>query len=67
MLTLLSSRTFLRLWVIGGAALWLMLRSVGAHPEAASVVFLGGVSAVGAIVSVADRWKRTSVAAEGWS
>jgi glycosyltransferase 2 family protein len=39
-------------WVIGGAALWLMLRSVGAHPEAASVVFLGGVSAVGAIVAV---------------
>src|SRR6476646_1560540 len=35
-------------WVVGGTALWLMLRSVGAHPEAASIVFLGGVSAVGA-------------------
>jgi len=30
----------------------LMLRSVGAHPEAASIVFLCGVSAVGAIVAV---------------
>ena len=30
-------------WVIGGVALYLMLRSVGAHPEAASIVFLGGV------------------------
>jgi glycosyltransferase 2 family protein len=39
-------------WVVGGTALWLMLRSVGAHPEAASIVFLGGVSAVGAIVAV---------------
>jgi glycosyltransferase 2 family protein len=39
-------------WVIGGVALWMMLRSVGAHPEAASIVFLGGVSAVGAIVAV---------------
>jgi glycosyltransferase 2 family protein len=39
-------------WVIGGVALWLMLRSVGAHPEAASIVFLGGVAAVGAIVAV---------------
>jgi glycosyltransferase 2 family protein len=39
-------------WVIGGAALWLLLRSVGAHPDAASIVFLGGVAAVGAIVAV---------------
>ena len=39
-------------WVVGGVALWLMLRSVDAHPEAASIVFLGGVSAVGAIVAV---------------
>ena len=39
-------------WIVGGVALWLMLRSVGAHPEAASIVFLGGVSAVGAIVAV---------------
>jgi glycosyltransferase 2 family protein len=39
-------------WVLGGLALWLLLRSVGAHPEAASVVFLGGTAAVGAIVAV---------------
>ena len=39
-------------WLIGGAALWLLLRSVGAHPEASSIVFLGGTAAVGAIVAV---------------
>jgi uncharacterized membrane protein YbhN (UPF0104 family) len=39
-------------WVLGGVALWLMLRAVGANPEAASIVFLGGVAAVGAIVAV---------------
>ena len=39
-------------WVLGGLALWLLLRSVGAHPETASIVFLGGTAAVGAIVAV---------------
>ncbi len=39
-------------WVIGGLALWLLLRSVGAHPAISSVVFLGGTAAVGAIVAV---------------
>ena len=39
-------------WVLGGAALWLLLRSVGAHPGVESIVFLGGVAAVGAIVAV---------------
>jgi hypothetical protein len=39
-------------WVIGGTALWLLLRAVGAHPGPESVVFLGGVAAVGAIVAV---------------
>jgi glycosyltransferase 2 family protein len=39
-------------WVIGGAALWLLLRSVGAHPDPQSIVYLGGVAAVGAIVAV---------------
>jgi uncharacterized membrane protein YbhN (UPF0104 family) len=39
-------------WVLGGFALWLLLRSVGAHPEPASVVYLGGTAAVGAIVAV---------------
>jgi hypothetical protein len=39
-------------WLIGGAALWLLLRSVGSHPGAESIPFLGGVAAVGAIVAV---------------
>jgi len=39
-------------WVVGGLGLWLLLRSVGAHPAGSTVVFLGGVSAVGAIVAV---------------
>jgi uncharacterized membrane protein YbhN (UPF0104 family) len=39
-------------WVIGGGALWLLLRSVGAHPDVSSIVFLGGTAAVGAIVAV---------------
>jgi uncharacterized membrane protein YbhN (UPF0104 family) len=39
-------------WVLGGVALWLLLRSVGGHPEAATIVFLGGTAAVGAIVAV---------------
>jgi glycosyltransferase 2 family protein len=39
-------------WVVGGAALWFLLRAVGGHPEAGDVVFLGGVGAVGAIVAV---------------
>jgi len=39
-------------WVIGGAALWLLLRSVGSRPDLESIVFLGGVAAVGAIVAV---------------
>jgi uncharacterized membrane protein YbhN (UPF0104 family) len=39
-------------WIIGGTALWLLLKSVGAHPGPASIVFLGGTAAVGAIVAV---------------
>jgi glycosyltransferase 2 family protein len=39
-------------WVLGGFALWLLLRSVGARPEPATIVFLGGTAAVGAIVAV---------------
>jgi uncharacterized membrane protein YbhN (UPF0104 family) len=39
-------------WLIGGTALWLLLRSVGGHPGVESIVFLGGVAAVGAIVAV---------------
>lgn len=39
-------------WVLGGFALWLLLRSVGAHPAPQTIVFLGGTAAVGAIVAV---------------
>jgi uncharacterized membrane protein YbhN (UPF0104 family) len=39
-------------WVLGGFALWLLLRSVGAHPDAEAIVLLGGTAAVGAIVAV---------------
>lgn len=39
-------------WLIGGLGLWLLLRSVGAHPEPESIVFLGGTAAIGAIVAV---------------
>ena len=39
-------------WVLGGFALWLMLQAVGASPEPASIVYLGGTAAVGAIVAV---------------
>jgi glycosyltransferase 2 family protein len=39
-------------WPLGGLALWFLLRSVGGDPEPASIIFLGGISAVGAIVAV---------------
>jgi uncharacterized membrane protein YbhN (UPF0104 family) len=39
-------------WLVGGTALYLLLRSVGAHPALTSIVFLGGTAAVGAIVAV---------------
>lgn len=39
-------------WLVGGLGLWLLLRAVDAHPSVSSIVFLGGVSAVGAIVAV---------------
>jgi uncharacterized membrane protein YbhN (UPF0104 family) len=39
-------------WILGGFALWLLLRSVGAHPDVSAIVYLGGTAAVGAIVAV---------------
>jgi glycosyltransferase 2 family protein len=39
-------------WIVGGLALWLLLKSVGADPAFSSIVFLGGTAAVGAIVAV---------------
>ena len=39
-------------WLVGGTGLWLLLRSVGAHPTPSTIVFLGGTACVGAIVAV---------------
>jgi uncharacterized membrane protein YbhN (UPF0104 family) len=39
-------------WLIGGAAVYFMLRSLGTDPGVATIPFLGGTSAVGAIVAV---------------
>jgi glycosyltransferase 2 family protein len=39
-------------WLIGGFGVYFMLRSLGSDPGIAAVPFLGGVSAVGAIVAV---------------
>ena len=39
-------------WVIGGAALLFLLRSLGGDPAWSTIAYLGGISAVGAIVSV---------------
>jgi uncharacterized membrane protein YbhN (UPF0104 family) len=39
-------------WPLGGAAMFFLLRSVGGDPSFSSIPFLGGVSAVGAIVAV---------------
>jgi hypothetical protein len=39
-------------WIIGGFALYFLLLSVHANPGISTVAFLGGVSAVGAIVAV---------------
>lgn len=39
-------------WLIGGAAVYFMLRSVGTNPGLQTIPFLGGISAVGAIVAV---------------
>ncbi|HXH89731.1 MAG TPA: lysylphosphatidylglycerol synthase domain-containing protein [Gaiellaceae bacterium] len=55
----LSPRTALKLlafyactWPLGGLALFFLLRSVGGDPPLSSIPFLGGASAVGAIVAV---------------
>ena len=39
-------------WLVGGAALLFMLRSLGGDPGVATIPYLGGTAAVGAIVSV---------------
>jgi glycosyltransferase 2 family protein len=55
----LSERTLLVLlvyysftWLVGGAALFFLVRSVGGDPSVDSIAFLGGTSAVGAIFAV---------------
>jgi uncharacterized membrane protein YbhN (UPF0104 family) len=39
-------------WLIGGLALWFLLRSLDAQPPLSTIPYLGGVAAVGAIISV---------------
>lgn len=39
-------------WPLGGAGLFLLLRSVGADPSPWTIPFLGGAAAIGAIVAV---------------
>ena len=39
-------------WLIGGFAVWFMLLSLDASPAVSTIPYLGGVSAVGAIISV---------------
>ena len=39
-------------WLIGGVGLYFMVRSVGGSPGLSTIPFIGGVSAVGAIVAV---------------
>jgi glycosyltransferase 2 family protein len=39
-------------WLVGGAALYLLLRALDADPGLAAVPYLGGAAAVGAIVAV---------------
>src|SRR5262245_34177892 len=39
-------------WLVGGAALYLLLRSLGTDPGLETIPYLGGAAAVGAIVAV---------------
>jgi hypothetical protein len=39
-------------WLVGGAALTALLAAVGGHPGVEAIAYLGGASAVGAIVAV---------------
>jgi len=51
-LTLMLLLFYCGTWLIGGFALYFLLRSVGADPGLSTIAFLGGTSAVGAIVAV---------------
>ena len=39
-------------WLVGGTALFFLLRAVGGDPDVATIPYLGGTAAVGAIVAV---------------
>ncbi len=51
-LTVLLLLFYCGTWVIGGIAVYFFLQSLGTDPGLSSIPFLGGVSAVGAIVAV---------------
>jgi uncharacterized membrane protein YbhN (UPF0104 family) len=51
-LTILLLVFYCGTWLVGGIAVYFFLRSLGSDPGLSTVPFLGGVSAVGAIVAV---------------
>lgn len=51
-LTFLLLLFYCATWVLGGMAVYFMLRSLGSDPGLTSIPYLGGISAVGAIVAV---------------
>jgi uncharacterized membrane protein YbhN (UPF0104 family) len=51
-LTMLLLLFYCGTWILGGIAVYFLLRSLGSDPGIAAIPFLGGVSAVGAIVAV---------------
>jgi len=38
-------------WLVGGTALWFLLRALGGDPSVVNIPYLGGIAAVGAIVA----------------
>jgi len=38
-------------WLVGGTALWFLLRALGGDPSVVDIPYLGGIAAVGAIVA----------------
>ncbi|MGZ4290073.1 MAG: lysylphosphatidylglycerol synthase transmembrane domain-containing protein [Gaiellaceae bacterium] len=51
-LTMLLLLFYCGTWLLGGVAVYFLLRSLGSDPGISTIPFLGGVSAVGAIVAV---------------
>ena len=52
-------------WLIGGLAVYFLLRSLGSDPGLETIPYLGGVSAVGAIVSVLAVFVPSGLGARG--